>query len=70
MIINNININVDNLSDWSDRILQNTIKSISDECFIRLIENELNRRREIRSINKRYEKGKEFILDSYGRKSI
>lgn len=70
MIINNININVDNLSDWPDRILQNTIKSISDECFTKLIENELNRRREIRSINKRYEKGKEFILDSYGRKSI
>lgn len=70
MIINNIKINVDNLSDWPDRILQNTIKSISDECFIKLIENELNRRREIRSINKRYEKGKEFILDSYGRKSI
>lgn len=70
MIVNNININTDNLQDWSDKILQNTAKSISDECFIKLIENELNRRREIRSINKRYEKGKEFILDSYGRKSI
>lgn len=70
MIVNNININVDNLQDWSDKILQNTAKSISDECFIKLIENELNRRREIRSINKQYEKGKEFILDSYGRKSV
>lgn len=73
MIIKNINVNKDNVQDWSDRNLEEFYvwldehsKGRKGKLMQKLIDNELARRRQLKMINTRFDKNKEFILKNYG----